>query len=80
MLILLILFLIFFLNKYFKYLFRISDEQLIEKSKKIESSKSWKTVVDMCDFGHKNTGTGHFKDTSRLRSILIQLKNSTNAA
>ena len=53
------------------------EEKLDKESKEAASSKSWKIVAEMCDFGYRSAGSGHLKDTSRMRSVLLQLKNST---
>ena len=55
------------------------EQTLVEEIKKIESSENWKTVVDMCDFNARNV-TGHLKDTTRLKSVLLKLKNAKSAS
>lgn len=55
---------------------RTYEEQMVKESRAAASSKCWKDVAKMCDFGYRGASSGHVKDTSRMRSVLLQLKSS----
>lgn len=59
----------------FKTLFlRADEEQFINDRDETKPGSEWEKVCSMCDFNPK--GAKPTKDTSRMRSILLQLKQT----
>ncbi|XP_073401167.1 clathrin light chain B isoform X2 [Dendrobates tinctorius] len=53
---------------------RASDEALVSETKDEESGSEWERVARLCDFNPKSSKQS--KDVSRLRSVLISLKQT----
>ncbi|XP_053318663.1 clathrin light chain B isoform X2 [Spea bombifrons] len=53
---------------------RASDEALVPETKDEETGTEWERVARLCDFNPKNSKQS--KDVSRLRSVLISLKQT----
>lgn len=49
-------------------------EFIADRDSEGDKSENWDKISKMCDFSIKNTR--NIKDTSRLRSILLQLKQT----
>ncbi|XP_069828901.1 clathrin light chain B isoform X2 [Dendropsophus ebraccatus] len=53
---------------------RASDEALVSETKDEETGSEWERVARLCDFNPKSSKQS--KDVSRLRSVLISLKQT----
>uniref|UniRef100_A0A8C5MDH5 Clathrin light chain n=1 Tax=Leptobrachium leishanense TaxID=445787 RepID=A0A8C5MDH5_9ANUR len=53
---------------------RASDEALVSETKEDETGTEWERVARLCDFNPKSSKQS--KDVSRLRSVLISLKQT----
>ena len=52
---------------------RVAEKEWIQERDQEETGQDWEKVKKLCDFNSKTVK--HVKDTSRLRSILVQTKN-----
>lgn len=53
---------------------RSAEKQWVEERDQVDPSLDWEKIAKMCDFNPKSARNA--KDTSRLRSILVQLKQT----
>ena len=53
---------------------RTAEKEWVAERDVEDTGREWDKIANMCDFNPKSTRNS--KDTSRLRSILLQLKQS----
>lgn len=53
---------------------RNAEKQFVAETDEIEPGTEWERIAKLCDFNPKSTKTN--KDVSRMRSIILQLKQS----
>lgn len=58
--------------------FRNAEKQFVAESDEIEPGTEWERIAKLCDFNPKSSKTS--KDVSRMRSIILQLKQTPPAA
>jgi hypothetical protein len=58
--------------------YRNAEKQLVAESDEIEPGTEWERIAKLCDFNPKSSKTS--KDVSRMRSIILQLKQTPPAA
>jgi len=56
------------------FVYRNAEKEWIAERDQEEPGQEWEKIAKMCDFNPKSAK--NTKDTSRLRSILLQLKQS----
>ncbi|KAL1129946.1 hypothetical protein AAG570_012890 [Ranatra chinensis] len=57
-----------------RILFRNAEKQFVAEAGDIEPGTEWERIAKLCDFNPKSSRTS--KDVSRMRSIILQLKQS----
>jgi hypothetical protein len=57
---------------------RNAEKQFVAESDEIEPGTEWERIAKLCDFNPKSSKTS--KDVSRMRSIILQLKQTPPAA
>jgi len=57
---------------------RSAEKELVADTDPIEPGTEWERIAKLCDFNPK--GSKHQKDISRMRSIILQVKQSPPAA
>jgi hypothetical protein len=58
--------------------YRNAEKQFVAESDEIEPGTEWERIAKLCDFNPKSSKTS--KDVSRMRSIILQLKQTPPAA
>ncbi|ODN02035.1 Clathrin light chain [Orchesella cincta] len=53
---------------------RNAEKELVAETEPIEPGSEWERIAKLCDFNPK--GSKHSKDISRMRSIILQLKQT----
>jgi hypothetical protein len=56
---------------------RNAEKQYVAESDEIEPGTEWERIAKLCDFNPKSSKTS--KDVSRMRSIILQLKQTPPA-
>ena len=54
---------------------RESEKEFVAEVNDITPGTEWERVTKLCDFSGKNANKNSVKDMSRMKSILLQLKN-----
>ena len=54
---------------------RESEKEFVAEVNDITPGTEWERVTKLCDFSGKNANKNSTKDMSRMKSILLQLKN-----
>lgn len=54
---------------------RESEKEFVAEVNDITPGTEWERVTKLCDFSGKNANKNSAKDMSRMKSILLQLKN-----
>lgn len=57
--------------------YRNAEKQFVAESDEIEPGTEWERIAKLCDFNPKSSKTS--KDVSRMRSIILQLKQTPPA-
>lgn len=57
-----------------EYFYRNAEKQFVAEDNEIEPGTEWERIAKLCDFNPK-ASKGN-KDVSRMRSIILQLKQS----
>jgi hypothetical protein len=57
--------------------YRNAEKQYVAESDEIEPGTEWERIAKLCDFNPKSSKTS--KDVSRMRSIILQLKQTPPA-
>lgn len=57
--------------------YRNAEKQFVAESDEIEPGTEWERIARLCDFNPKSSKTS--KDVSRMRSIILQLKQTPPA-
>lgn len=52
--------------------YRSAEKELVADDEPMEAGLEWDRIAKLCDFSPK--GSKHSKDVSRMRSIILQLK------
>lgn len=58
--------------------YRNAEKQFVAESDEIEPGTEWERIAKLCDFNPKSSKAS--KDVSRMRSIILQLKQTPPAA
>lgn len=53
---------------------RNAEKQFVAEADEIEPGTEWERIAKLCDFNPKSSRTS--KDVSRMRSIILQLKQN----
>lgn len=56
---------------------RNAEKQFVAEADDVEPGTEWERIAKLCDFNPKSSRTS--KDVSRMRSIILQLKQSPPA-
>lgn len=56
------------------YFYRNAEKQFVAEVDEIQPGTEWERIAKLCDFNPKASKTS--KDVSRMRSIILQLKQS----
>ncbi|CRL08224.1 CLUMA_CG020909, isoform A [Clunio marinus] len=59
-----------------KTLNRNAEKENIAEADEIEPGTEWERIAKLCDFSQSTKGSKSVKDNSRMRSIILQLKQS----
>ena len=52
-----------------------AEQEFLSTTHEISPGTEWERVTKLCDFSGKNANKNSVKDMSRMKSILLQLKN-----
>ena len=66
------------INFFMCCVFRNAEKQFVAETDEIEPATEWERIAKLCDFNPKSSKTS--KDVSRMRSIILQLKQTPPAA
>jgi len=60
-----------------KFISRNAEKELTAAAEPLEPGTEWERIAKLCDFNPK--GSKHQKDVSRMRSIILQVKQTPPA-
>jgi Clathrin light chain len=56
--------------------FRNAEKENIAETDDIEPGTEWERIAKLCDFSQSTKGNKSLKDNGRMRSIILQLKQT----
>lgn len=56
--------------------FRNAEKECVAETDEIEPGTEWERIAKLCDFAQSTKASKSLKDNGRMRSIILQLKQS----
>lgn len=60
----------------YKNKFRNAEKECVADTEEIEPGTEWERIAKLCDFTQSTKASKSLKDNSRMRSIILQLKQT----